>query len=133
MTKTSGIIVGFLALQGNHFVMYTLPADFSQVESIEGHGPPIAICDRGCRGRRKIGLTSIEILESGRRAETTSDKRQARERFRRRAAIESIIGPLKNDHRMLRNYLKGQVGDSLNLFITCVAFNFRNFIRILCF
>jgi len=39
----------------------------------------------------------------------------------------------KNDHRMLRNYLKGRIGDSVNLFMACAAFNFRKFIRMLRF
>ena len=133
VTKTSGIIVGALSFQDNPFDGHTLPAVLSQVESIVGQRPTMAICDRGYRGKRKIGVTSIEIPESGNRTKTASDKRQARERFRRRAAIEPIIGHLKNDHRMLRNYLKGQVGDSVNLFMACAAFNFRKFIRILCF
>jgi hypothetical protein len=30
---------------------------------------------------------------------------------------------------MLRNYLKGQIGDVMNLFMACAAFNFRKFIR----
>jgi IS5 family transposase len=133
VTKTSGIIVGALSFQGNPFDGHTLPAVLSQVESIVGQRPTMAICDRGYRGKRKIGVTNIEIPESGKRTKTASDKRQARERFRRRAAIEPIIGHLKNDHRMLRNYLKGQIGDSVNLFMACAAFNFRKFIRILCF
>ncbi|NLW80198.1 MAG: transposase, partial [Desulfovibrionales bacterium] len=133
VTKTSGIIVGALSFQDNPFDGHTLPAVLSQVESIVGQRPTMAICDRGYRGKRKVGVTSIEIPESGKRTKTASDKRQARERFRRRAAIEPIIGHLKNDHRMLRNYLKGQVGDAVNLFMACAAFNFRKFIRVLCF
>jgi IS5 family transposase len=30
---------------------------------------------------------------------------------------------------MLRNYLKGHIGDAMNLFMACAAFNFRKFIR----
>ena len=93
----------------------------------------MAICDRGYRGKRKIGTTRIEIPESGSGPKTEHEKRKARERFRRRAAIEPIIGHLKNDHRMMRNYLKGRIGDSVNLFMACAAFNFRKFIRILYF
>lgn len=78
-------------------------------------------------------MASIEIPESGRRTKTASDKRQARKRFRRRAAIEPIIGHLKSVHSVLRNYLKGQIGDSMNLFMSCAAFNFQKFIRILFF
>ena len=118
VTKTSGIIVGALSFQDNPFDGHTLPAVLSQVESIVGQRPTMAICDRGYRGKRKIGVTSIEIPESGKRTKTASDKRQARERFRRRTAIEPIIGHLKNDHRMLRNYLKGQVGDSIKCLTT---------------
>jgi len=93
----------------------------------------MAICDRGYRGKRQIGATRIEIPESGKGPKTEHEKRKAKERFRRRAAIEPIIGHLKNDHRMLRNYLKGRIGDSVNLFMACAAFNFRKFIRLLYF
>jgi len=34
--------------------------------------------------------------------------------MRRRAAIELVIGHLKDDHRMLRNHLKGRDGDRIN-------------------
>jgi IS5 family transposase len=93
----------------------------------------MAICDRGYRGKRQIGATRIEIPESGKGPKTEHEKRKARERFRRRAAIEPIIGHLKSDHRMMRNYLKGRIGDSVNLFMACAAFNFRKFIRLLYF
>jgi IS5 family transposase len=133
VTKISGIIVGALSFPDNPFDGHTLPAVLSQVESIVGKRPTMAICDRGYRGKRRIGDTRIEIPESGKGAKTEHNKRQARARFRRRAAIEPIIGHLKNDHRMLRNYLKGRIGDSVNLFMACAAFNFRKFIRILYF
>jgi hypothetical protein len=35
--------------------------------------------------------------------------------FKRRAAIEPIIGHLKSDFRLSRNLLKGQVGDEINV------------------
>ncbi|MDB5362940.1 MAG: family transposase [Rhodospirillales bacterium] len=34
--------------------------------------------------------------------------------MKRRAAIEPIIGHLKAEHRMDRNYLKGRDGDRIN-------------------
>ena len=82
------------------------------------------ICDRGYRGKKKIGVTSVKIPEAGNKSMTTHEKRIARERFRRRAAIEPIIGHLKSDHRLHRNYLKGVVGDVINLMMACAAFNF---------
>jgi IS5 family transposase len=85
----------------------------------------MAICDSGYQGKRRIGDTCIEIPESGKGPKTEHEKRKGRESFRRRAAIEPIISHLKNDHRMLRNYLKGRIGDSVNLFMAGAAFNFR--------
>jgi IS5 family transposase len=34
--------------------------------------------------------------------------------MRRRAAVEPVIGHLKDDHRMQCNYLKGRDGDRIN-------------------
>jgi putative transposase len=42
-------------------------------------------------------------------------KDKKRKQCRRRAAIEPIIGHLKSDYRMARNYLKGAIGDRINL------------------
>jgi len=56
---------------------------------------------------------------------STYQKRKARQRFRRRAGIEAIISHLKFDYRLARNYLKGSVGDSMNLMMAAAAFNFK--------
>ena len=45
----------------------------------------------------------------------------ARKRFRRRAGIEPIIGHLKSDHRLKRNFLKGFAGDQINLLMAAAA------------
>ena len=52
VTKTSGIIVGALSFHDNPFDGHTLPAVLTQVESIVGQRPTMAICDRGYRGKR---------------------------------------------------------------------------------
>jgi hypothetical protein len=52
-----------------------------------------------------------------------------RKRFRRRAGIEPIIGHLKSDHRLKRNFLKGFTGDQINLLMAAAAFNFRKWMR----
>tara|TARA_R110002051_G_scaffold297703_1_gene364207 strand:- start:275 stop:571 length:297 start_codon:yes stop_codon:yes gene_type:complete len=41
------------------------------------------------------------------------------------AAIEPIIGHLKSDHRAARNFLKGQLGDSINFMMAAAGFNFK--------
>ncbi len=53
----------------------------------------------------------------------------ARKRFRRRAEIEPVIGHLKSDHRLKRNFLKGFVGDQINLVMAAAAFSFKKWMR----
>jgi len=93
----------------------------------------MGIYDRGYRDKRKIGVSSIETTESGKRTETTSDKLQTSERFRYHLAVETTIVHLKNDHRMLRNYHKGQIGEFMNLFVTCAVLNLWKFFCVLFF
>ena len=49
--------------------------------------------------------------------------------MKRRAAVEPVIGHLKADHRMDRNYLKGQDGDRINAVLAAAGFNFRLLLR----
>ena len=44
--------------------------------------------------------------------------------LRRRSAVEPVIGHLKSDHRMHRNYLKGRAGDAANALLAAIGYNF---------
>ncbi len=57
------------------------------------------------------------------KGKTAHEKHEDRLCFRRRASIEPVIGHLKSDHRMLRNYFKGFEADMINAIMTAVAFN----------
>jgi len=61
--------------------------------------------------------------------DTKYQKEQKRKKFRRRAAIEPIIGHLKSDHRLARNYLKGFIGDEINLLLAAAAFNLKKWMN----
>ena len=52
-----------------------------------------------------------------------------RREMRRRAAIEPVIGHLKAEHRMNRNYLKGFAGDRANAVLAAAGYNFRLLLR----
>jgi hypothetical protein len=45
------------------------------------------------------------------------------------AAIEAIIGHLKSDHSMGRNYLKGSIGDKNNALLAGMGFNLMLLLR----
>jgi len=49
--------------------------------------------------------------------------------MKRRAAVEPIIGHLKAEHRMGRNYLKGHTGDRINAILAATGFNFHLLLR----
>ena len=48
---------------------------------------------------------------------------------RGRVAIEPIIGHLKSDFRLSRNFLKGVKGDTINLLMACTAWNLKLWMR----
>ena len=127
-TITDGIIVGaqnaFNEYDGN-----CLEPLLKQVESMTGRRPERAFCDRGFRGRTEIAGTKIEIPDTPGRHSTAHYKRKAQAKFRRRSAIEAIISHVKHDFRMLRNYLKGTTGDTINLLLAATAFNFKKWMR----
>ena len=52
-----------------------------------------------------------------------------RKRFKRRAAIEPIIGHLKNDCRLGRNYLSGIEGNEINSILTACGLNIRKLLK----
>jgi IS5 family transposase len=129
LTKNSGIIVGALSFAKNIYAGHTLDAVFEQIEKLRGKAPDVAICDRGYRGKSKIGETKIVTPKPPDKRATAYQKQKARQRFRRRAGIEPIIGHLKSDHRLNRNFLKGVVGDNINLMLAAAAFNFKKLLR----
>ena len=56
-------------------------------------------------------------------------KRKARKNFGRRSAIEPVIGHLKHGFRLARNFLKGTIGDAINLLLAAAAFNFKKWLN----
>jgi len=47
--------------------------------------------------------------------------------------VEAVIGHIKNDCRIARNYLKAAAGDNINLLLSCAAFNFQQLMGELAF
>jgi IS5 family transposase len=130
LTKTGGIIVGALAHAENVYDGHTLPEVLQQTEALTGTTPSVAIVDRGYRGTRRIGATEILVPGPKPKDQSPHTTRVMRARFRRRCAIEPTIGHLKSDYRLARNYLKGFVGDTLNLLLASAAWNFKKWLNL---
>lgn len=130
-TRDSGIVIGALAFERNLFDGHTLPEVMAQVERLLQRVPGVGIADRGYRGKMKINDTRIMTPKPSRKNASKEAIELARKRFRRRAGIEPVIGHLKSDHRLNRNYLKGFEGDQINLLMAAAAFNFKKWMRLI--
>jgi len=129
IAKTAcGLVVGAMAFEGNPYDGHTLPAQLEQIKRLTGHRPKFAFVDRGYRGKKYVESTKIEIPGCGKKNQSYYQKQKARKKFRQRAGIEPVIGHLKRDHRMLRNYLKGTTGDAINTMMAAAGYNLRHWI-----
>ncbi len=124
-TAKSNWIVGVEAHAEPVYDGHTLSAMLEQVEQTTGQVPEAAFCDRSYRGHGHSGSTKIHLVGRHRVG------RRLRRWFRRRAAIEPVIGHLKSDHRLDRNYLKGSEGDQVNAILSACGFNVRKLLRAL--
>jgi IS5 family transposase len=127
-TKKSGIIIGAMAFEGNPYDGHTLQPQLEQVSDLMGRLPKAALVDRGYKGRKTI--LGVEIMMPGTgKGKTAYEKIRDRARFRRRAAVKPVIGHLKSDYRLIRNYLRGVEGDMINTIMAAVAFNMMKRLR----
>jgi len=86
--------------------------------------------DRGYKGVSKINEVIIQSPKPfNDKTQTKYKQKKLKEQFGRRAAIEPVIRHLKSDRRMKRNYYKGITGDSINVMLSAVAYNFKRMMR----
>ncbi len=129
LTKTTKIVVGAIGFKNNPYDGHTLEEHLKQTEYLTESRPKTGIVDRGYRGKKKINGTKIISPSVPKKGTTQYEKQKARKRFRARAGIEPVIGHIKHDHRMLRNYLKGVVGDQLNTILAGTGFNLKKMLN----
>ena len=119
-------MVGVEAIHGNPYDGHTLEQSMEQTERVTGWRPSDAYCDRGYRGvKAEIGETKVHLTNTRKGSLT----RSAWQWLRRRAAIEPVIGHLKSDTRLDRNYLLGEEGDRINAILSGCGFNVRKLLR----
>ena len=89
--------------------------DLAYVKTSQGEAAKQGVCDRDSRGKSKFNETQILLSKKALKKDIRYQKDKKRKQCKRRAAIEPIIGHLKSDFRLARNYLKGAIGDHINL------------------
>src|SRR5512147_937295 len=112
------------ALHGNPFDGHTLGPVLVEMTRLLGVEPRRIHVDKGYRGHNHPHKFRVWISGQVRRV-TASIRRE----MKRRAAVEPVIGHIKAEHRMDRNYLKGRLGDRINAVLAAAGYNFSLLIR----
>jgi len=129
-TARSNIIVGVVSHEQNLHDSKTLPQVLVHIENSRGKTAKTAVCDRGYRGPKTVGSTQIILPAPPLKKDNRYQRDKKRKRCQRRAGIEPIIGHLKADFRLVRNFLKGVVGDHINVLMAALAWNFSLWMRL---
>lgn len=120
VTQNSGVIVGALSFNETLHDSKTLPEVIEQYERLTDKKPKEIFVDRGYRGPQQVKDVNIYVPQTKKAISKTQRKKHSR-----RAAIEPVIGHLKQNYRLHRNFLKGTIGDAINLMLSAAAMNFK--------
>jgi IS5 family transposase len=96
------------------------------MEHVIGNTIERLLADAGYRGHNAPTDYKFRIYTSGQKRRLTP---QIKRELRRRAAIEPVIGHLKAEHRMGRNYLSHRAGDAVNAVLAAADYNFHLLLR----
>ncbi len=119
-------VVSIFAAHHNPYDGHTLQRSINQSERLTQIKVEDAFADRGYRGKDNHPENTRVFISGAKRLPLVLKKL-----LRARSSIEPIIGHLKEDHRLDRNYLLGKTGDMINAVLTGCAFNLRKIMRLL--
>jgi len=129
-TAKSNIIVGVVSHPKNIYDGDTLKEVLEHIEITRDKKVLKAVCDRGYRGKKMVNETEIILPSKGLKKDNRYQRDKKRKQCQRRAAIEPIIGHLKSDFRLSRNFLKGEMGDEINLLMAATAWNLKKWLNL---
>jgi len=114
------------AMPGNPYDGHTLASVIPGIEAMLGAELTRVVTDAGYKGHHAPKEKRFRVYVAGQKRGLTAAIKRA---FRRRAAVEPVIGHLKAEHRMGRNHLAHSAGDAINAVLAAVGYNFRLLIR----
>ena len=128
--RQGGLIIGAMSFR-NEYDGHTIDPALQQVERLTGRRLKVLAGDRGYRGQKMSGTTKEVIPDTPKASDSYYKRRKKHDLFCKRAGIEPVIGHLKSDHRLGRNFYKGVFGDDINIMLSAAAFNFKRAMRLL--
>ena len=96
------------------------------MEALVGNTIQRAFVDKGYRGHNAPPDYKFRIFIAGQRRRVTP---KIKREMRRRSAVEPVIGHIKAEHRMGRNYLWYRQGDAINAVLAAAGYNFSLLLR----
>ena len=120
--KGGQFVAHIKALPGNPYDGHTLGTVLPDLERQIGVNLQRIFADAGYKGHNAHDKHRLKVFTSGQKRGVTD---QIKRQLRRRAAVEPVIGHLKAEHRMGRNYLAHRSGDAINAVLAAAGYNFR--------
>jgi len=119
-------VLSVIAHHDNPYDGATLKECLYKAEENSKNKIEYAFADKGYRGKAHHP-EDIKVFISGKKRLPKPFKKL----LKGRSGIEPIIGHLKEDHRLSRNYLLGKAGDKINAILSGCAFNLRKIMRLM--
>jgi IS5 family transposase len=114
------------AMPGKPYDGHTLATVIPEMEALTGNTIERVIADKGYRGHNAPPDYKFRVFITGQKRRMTP---KIKREMKRRAAVEPVIGHLKSEHRMDRNYLAHRAGDAANAVLAAAGYNFSLLLR----
>lgn len=112
-------MVGMRSMPGNPYDGHTVGSQLEQIGILTGQAPKIVLADRGYRGVETPEGTRLLI------SHTRRLPKRLKKLLKRRQVVEPMIGHMKSDGLLAKNWLKGATGDALHAILCGAGHNLR--------
>ena len=119
VTAKEGVVVGMRSMPGNPYDGHTVDSQIEQIEVLTGATPKIALVDRGYRGVEAAAGTRLLV------SHTRRLPKSLKKLLKRRQVVEPMIGHMKSDGLLDKNWLKGSLGDAMHALLCGAGHNLR--------
>lgn len=119
VTAKEGMVVGMRSMPGLPYDGHTVDSQLEQIEIVCGVMPKMALVDRGYRGVQASAGTRLLV------SHTRRLPKRLKQLLKRRQVVEPMIGHMKSDGLLGRNWLKGTLGDAMHALLCGAGHNLR--------
>jgi IS5 family transposase len=119
VTAKEGLVVGMRSMPGNPYDGHTVDSQIEQIGILTGKTPKMALVDRGYRGVQASAGTRLLV------SHTRRLPKNLKKLLKRRQVVEPMIGHMKTDGLLDRNWLRGALGDAMHAVLCGAGHNLR--------